>query len=357
MSWFRRSKPKPPAGQNAPAFAFADAFEITRAALTDSTSPSVAPELRESALEIPSGDSNPLFTKLNRLKAERAGLLGTDLLRALCFLKSMQEHAAIEALKEEIRIFPGNQAARVALEKLSARVPVMEAKGDAEFQEILAAVRPYTMVWPPRLESLYQLAKEVCEEDVPGNFVECGVAAGGTSALLAAVIARHSKRPRTLFAFDTFEGMPAADGRDTHSGTDATSIGWGEGTCAAPEDSLREAARKVGAEHVIEPVKGLFSETLPRRRDSIGEIAFLHMDGDWYSSTRDILVNLFDSLGDQARIQIDDYGFWDGCKRAVTEFAAERNLQFDLRTIDETGVWMRKPKGSRAPEKTPAPHA
>ena len=196
------------------------------------------------------------------------------------------------------------------------------------------------MLGEARLYSLFRLAKDVCVQDVPGNFVECGVAAGGSSALLAAVIDRYSQQPRRLFCFDTFEGMPAASALDTSYGKSADATGWSTGTCAAPESSLREACQKLGVEELAEPIKGLFADTLPRHRQRIGAIAFLHMDGDWYASTRDILENLFDQVVVGGRIQIDDYGYWEGCRRAVSEFERARGLKFEMTRIDETGIWL-----------------
>ena len=54
--------------------------------------------------------------------------------------------------------------------------------------------------------------------------------------------------------------------------------------------------QKLRVEKLVEPIKGLFADTLPVNRERIGSIALLHMDGDWYSSTRDILENLFDVI-------------------------------------------------------------
>ncbi len=82
---------------------------------------------------------------------------------------------------------------------------------------------------------------------------------------------------------------------------------------------------------------------LPEKRDDVGRIAFLHMDGDWYESTRAIIDNLYDRVVDGGFIQVDDYGFWRGCKKALQEFQSSRNLRFELRPIDGTGVWFRKP--------------
>jgi hypothetical protein len=51
---------------------------------------------------------------------------------------------------------------------------------------------------------------------------------------------------------------------------------------------------------------------------------------------------LFDQIVSGGRIQIDDYGYWEGCKRAVTEFEKRRNLRLAINVIDETGVWLAK---------------
>jgi len=288
------------------------------------------------------GNVEKAFTRLYELKAQKTPRQYVDYLRALCFIEKQSALEAVEALKEELRFFPENQQARALLDKIQPPEDPAPADRDAEFRELLKIVRPHTMVGEPRLYSLYNLAKDVCAEDIPGNFVECGVAAGGSSALLAAVIARYSKRPRILYCFDTFCGMPDTTALDVHAGQAADATGWGSGTCAAPEQSLLEVCGRLNVAGLVHPVKGLFADTLPRTRAEIGAIAFLHMDGDWHSSTRDILENLFDQVGDNARIQIDDYGYWEGCKRAVEEFEAKRGLKLDLHTIDATGVWTRK---------------
>jgi len=267
---------------------------------------------------------------------------GVDYLRALYFLKQRWPGPAIEALKEELRLFPQNSRAASLLEKLlREHLPAMKQR-HSEFRTLFEMIRPYTMIREARLFSLFTLAKEVCQEDLPGNFVECGVAAGGSSALLAAVMARYSRRSRRLFAFDTFEGMPPPSTLDTCNGQAADKTGWGGGTCAAPETSLREICGKLGVENLVQPVKGLFADTLPVFRDAIGPIAFLHMDSDWYESTRTILEQLYEQIVPGGRIQVDDYGYWDGCTRAFTEFQARSGQKFRLHEIDGNAVWMRK---------------
>lgn len=113
------------------------------------------------------------------------------------------------------------------------RNPVIRDR-EQEFQEILREIRPYTLLSEERLFSLYSLAKQICIDDLPGNFVECGTYKGGASALLALVIKRYSLRPRSLYAFDTFTGMPAPTEADKSNGIPANMTQFGIGTLAAP---------------------------------------------------------------------------------------------------------------------------
>lgn len=281
-------------------------------------------------------------------KKARIPTIGLDVLRARCFAALNQPWHVAECLREELRFFPDNAEARALLERVDDR-KAGQAPAVDEFSELLQVIRPYTMLSEARLRSLYDSAMRICAADLPGNFVECGVAAGGSSALVAAVIARHSKRPRKLFAFDSFSGMPTPGENDTHRGQHAEDTGWGTGTCAAPEDSVREACRKLGAEHILVTVKGFFEDTLPVERHNLGEIALLHLDGDWYSSTRAILDNLYDQVTDQGIFQVDDYGHWEGCRQAIEEFQSERQVRFPIEPIDAVGVRFNKPKAAAAP--------
>lgn len=219
---------------------------------------------------------------------------------------------------------------------------IEDSQGE-EFQSLLAAVRPYTLLSQERLFSLYALAKQICLDDIPGNFVECGTYRGGTAAMLATIIRRYSLRPRKVYAFDTFEGMPEPTEFDRHQGIPANETDWGEGTLKAPIDEyLAVVCNALEVRNFVVAIPGLFADTLPENKAKIGAIALLHADGDWYESTMDIFNNLYDSVVAEGFIQIDDYGHWEGCRQAIREFDRRRNLSFPLRGIDNTGVWFRK---------------
>ena len=301
------------------------------------------------------GEVQQAHDLLVRAKALREPREGVDLLRAQCFVMMGQSADAIEALREELRWFPGNRSAAGMLEDLLAQLPARAegTTGDDDFDMVLKVIRPYTMLSTERLHNLYKLARHACEQGIQGNFVECGVAAGGSSALLAWVIKKYSRHPRKLFSFDSFSGMPQPTAHDSHFGIGAESTGWGTGTCSAPEASVIEVCSKLGVEDVLTTVKGYFEDTLPQMRDWVGMVALLHMDGDWYESTRAILANLYDRLINRALVQVDDYGYWEGCRKAIHEFMDSCSLQFDMYRIDATGVWFVKPDSFRVNQEIP----
>jgi cephalosporin hydroxylase len=312
----------------------------------DSAADSVAGLMAQASQALEAVQNETALQLLGRAKAFRQPTRGLDVLRAKYHLRINEPATARQALLEELRYFPDNADAKALLDTVPASqsVSVSVGQDESDFEEALGVIRPYTMLSGERLLSLYRLARKVCQENLPGNFVECGVAAGGSSALLAFVAKRHSRSPRFVYACDSFAGLPAPTSDDHHDGASAEAAGWGAGTCAAPETSLREVCARLGVANLVKPVKGFFNETLPRKRDWFGMIALLHMDGDWYESTRDILHNLYDHLANDSVIQVDDYGYWAGCKKALHEFEAHRRLRFPLQTIDGTGVWFRKPE-------------
>ena len=279
---------------------------------------------------------------LSSLKAKGVQMAGVDLKRAEIRISQGKISEAVEMIKEELRLFPKNHKAADLLREKQKSMPLRDNTTCSELHKIMPILCSYTMLSLERLEALYEGAKKVCHDDIPGNFVECGVAGGGSSALLAWAIKKYSKRPRTLFSFDTFRGMPEPGKRDTHQGLPAQKTAWGQGTCAAPVESLFEVLEKLGVKNLVRAVPGLFQETLPISKREVGEIGLLHLDGDWYDSTKAILENLYEMASAGAYLQVDDYGHWDGCKNAVDEYFAGRKEALKIHPIDATGAWFKK---------------
>jgi hypothetical protein len=82
-------------------------------------------------------------------------------------------------------------------------------------------------------------------------------------------------------------------------------------------------------------IRGKVEDTLPH--DSINKISLLRLDTDWYESTRHELEHLYDKLEIGGILIVDDYGHWEGAKKAVDEFIKKRQLKLFLNRIDYTG--------------------
>ena len=302
-------------------------------------------DLYEKALSRLTKNENELaFSLLIAAKRLKQPIQGIDYLRAVYFTRINQIDAAIQALHEELRYFPRNAEAHTLLLELKEQNPFTATTQhqDQEFQYVFAIIRPYSMLGEERLYSLFTLAKHVCEQDIPGNFVECGVAAGGSSALLAYVIKKYSKQPRFLYAFDSFEGMPTPTDKDVLNGIEADATGWGAGTCAAPEASVRNVSMELGVFHLVKTVKGYYERTLPPLSDFVAPIAFMHMDADWYESMRTILNCFYEKLSTGAFVQVDDFNYWEGVTKAFEEFETANNLSLQKNDIDGYAIWFRK---------------
>jgi hypothetical protein len=67
------------------------------------------------------------------------------------------------------------------------------------------------------------------------------------------------------------------------------------------------------------------------------EIAVLRLDTDWYESTHHELVHLYPRLSEGGVLIVDDYGHWQGARRAVDEYFASDAAPILLSRIDYTG--------------------
>src|SRR4029078_10706092 len=77
--------------------------------------------------------------------------------------------------------------------------------------------------------------------------------------------------------------------------------------------------------HNIHFVPGPVEGTLPQQAPD--SIALLRLATDWHASTRHELEHLYPRLVDGGVLIIDDYGHWQGARRAGGEYFADRGNQ------------------------------
>ena len=208
---------------------------------------------------------------------------------------------------------------------------------DAGTREVLARVRPYTMTSVDAVVALCSATEHVCRARVPGAFVECGVWRGGSMLAVALTLLRLGVRDRDLFLFDTFAGMPPPGDHDVRvldglpatnpaSLTPAIAVGVGEVRAL-----LRSSGYPPGRIHLVE---GPVERTLPAAAPD--EIALLRLDTDWYSSTRHELEHLGPRVSSGGILIVDDYGHWQGARRAVDEYIEGLARPLYLSRVDYT---------------------
>jgi Macrocin-O-methyltransferase (TylF) len=142
-----------------------------------------------------------------------------------------------------------------------------------------------------------------------GLYLEFGVFTGGTINHIA------SETSAPVYGFDSFEGLPQR-WRD----------GYGKGSFKASD--------LVKVRPNVCLIKGWFDATLPEfLRQHDGQVAFLHVDCDLYSSTKTIFDLLGERIAPGTVIVFDEYfnypGWEDGEYKAFQEYISKSNLSYE----------------------------
>lgn len=202
-----------------------------------------------------------------------------------------------------------------------------------------------TMTSMPRLVNTLKSCKYVVENNISGDFVECGVWRGG-NGILAKKIFEALGSDKKVFMFDTFEGMtePAEVDVNARSKEHAreqynealtsSHSGW----CYASLDDVKNNCRQAGIDlNGIEFIKGDVCETLGSDKNLPAKISVLRLDTDWYESTKKELETLYPLLTRRGVLIIDDYGYWEGARKAVDEYFMSSQYKPLLNVVDYTG--------------------
>ncbi len=88
--------------------------------------------------------------------------------------------------------------------------------------------------------------------------------------------------------------------------------------------------------------KGRFQVTLPNVINDISRIAILRLDGDLYASTKVCLEYLYNKVVPGGFVIIDDYGCYEGCKKAVDEFREKHGIKAFINHVNhDCRYWIR----------------
>ena len=160
-----------------------------------------------------------------------------------------------------------------------------------------------------RRQLFYRACCLLWKNRISGDYVEFGCHGGMTFVLAYHHFEQFHRPdfPRKLWAFDSFQGLPAqADPKDAHPS-------WQEGWLKTSQEEFVDICSRSGVPRsAYQIVPGFYKDTIGRNATNPPaqlpqEIAFACIDCDLYASTKSVLEFLGSRLKHGMIIALDDY--------------------------------------------------
>ena len=215
---------------------------------------------------------------------------------------------------------------------------------------IIDKVSDLTMTSPERIVTLVRAIQYIEKNNLAGDVVECGVWKGGSVGACLLTLISSNNLKRNIWLYDTYEGMNEPSDYDIDingkSASERMALEYRETSwvwAKAQLELVRKNVYKFGYPiEKIKFIKGLVEETL-NSNEIPEKISLLRLDTDWYESTKIELEILFPRLVSGGALIIDDYGHWNGCRKAVDEYFDSLKFSPFSNRIDYTGRLIIKP--------------
>jgi hypothetical protein len=146
--------------------------------------------------------------------------------------------------------------------------------------------------------------------------VDCGVRNGDSTILLSKGVPS-----RDVWAFDSFEGLPAPTVQDADGPV------LPQGAYCGSAEVLEQGFKRYGNTERLHVVKGWFVDTLEPAAGQIGAIAILHVDADYYESVKLALEVFYSRLSAGGYAIVDDYFSFRGARLATEELRARNRVR------------------------------
>ncbi len=205
-------------------------------------------------------------------------------------------------------------------------------------RKIKNAAFSHSMMGRLRMDNLHYCLTTIQKENIPGDFIECGVWRGGGTIFMAGFLSVNEWKDRKVFVADSFEGLPKPS-LEQDKNLDLSGEVFPE--LAISLETVQANFKSYGLlnDQVIF-LKGWFKDTLNDAR--IRRLALLRLDGDLYESTMDTLRQLYDKVATGGLIIVDDFGI-KNCREAVKDFFKQRGeVMPEFQKVDWTGIYWRK---------------
>lgn len=223
------------------------------------------------------------------------------------------------------------------------RSAARRASEQSNQSRLAAAVRQeqLTYLTPRKLARIESCLEDVIRRGVPGDFLETGIALGGSAIVIAARVSGD----RRFHGYDVFELIPPpseSDPPEVHDRYAVIASGESEGIEGGSYYGYREhlyddvvaafASHRVPVDgDRVQLHRGLFEETLQPDRP----VAFAHIDCDWHDPVALSLERIHPWLSSGGWLVIDDYYAYGGAAKAVDKFRAAHP---ELAVVDTGGT-------------------
>ena len=201
---------------------------------------------------------------------------------------------------------------------------------DEENKNLIEFIGEYSLTPLIRRWTLIKSLHYINKKKVIGDIVECGIWRGGNLFLAKKIQDKYYKEiKRKLYGFDTFEGMPEPSIHDgvkvnkTYQNFKNKNEPWTK----ASLDDVKNFSKKLFSDiDEFNFIKGKVEDTLKDKKNLPNKISLLRLDTDLYESTKIELNILYPLLVENGILIIDDYGDFQGCRKAVDEYFSDKNV-------------------------------
>jgi O-methyltransferase len=206
--------------------------------------------------------------------------------------------------------------------------------------------RADSMIGLRRMDNIQHCIETVINEDVPGDLIETGVWRGGATIFMRGVLRAHGDTTRTVWAADSFEGLPAPDA-SRYPADEGDTFYKVNGLAVGVEQVKHNFERYGLLDDQVQFLVGWFKDTLPTA--PIEQLAVMRLDGDLYESTWQAIEALYPKLSPGGFCIVDDYGdLVAQCQRAIHDYRDAHGITDEIIDIDGFGAYWRKSNGGGA---------
>ena len=199
-------------------------------------------------------------------------------------------------------------------------------------------VRAATMIGEARLENIRRCIESVIADGVAGDLIETGVWRGGAVIFMRGVLKAYEVTDRTVWAADSFEGLPPPNA-DKYPQDTGLNLEQYQELAVSLEEVKKNFERHQLLDSQVRFIVGWFRDSLPAAE--IREIAVLRLDGDLYESTMDALRNLYARVQPGGYVIVDDFNI-PACRAAVADFRDGLGIIEPLERVDWASVYWRR---------------